>query len=64
MLINVVYQNGKYGTVEDYELEDLIASKKIKKFLRSDGWCVIGVDSMRQENQADYQGQERRRVQR
>jgi hypothetical protein len=61
MLINVVYQNGKYGAVEDSELGDLINSKKIKKFFRSDGWCVIGVDPVRQNSRTDYHGPERRR---
>lgn len=37
MRINVVYKNGKYGLVEDSELEEFIANRKIKKFLRSTG---------------------------
>ncbi len=61
MLITVIYTNGKYGTVEDIELEDLISLNKIKKFLRSDGWCAIGIDPMRKGSSSDYKGQERRR---
>ena len=32
MLITVIYTNGKYGIVEDIELEDLIYSNKINIF--------------------------------
>lgn len=60
MLINVIYQNGKYGSVEDSELDELIAKRKIKKFLRSTGWCTLGVDAIRKESRIDYKGQERR----
>ena len=35
MSINVMYTNGKTGIVENYQLDDLIASGKIKKFRRS-----------------------------
>jgi hypothetical protein len=60
MLINVVFHNGKYGLVEDFELDKLIVQKKIKKFLRSTGWCKLGVDQIRKESRIDYKGQERR----
>jgi len=49
MLINVVYQNGQYGSVEDSELDKLIVQRKIKKFLRATGWCTLGVDPTRKE---------------
>jgi hypothetical protein len=62
MLINIIYQNGKYGLVEDSELDDLIAKRKIKKFLRSTGWCTLGVDLIRKEPRINYKGRERRQA--
>ena len=62
MLINIVYRNGKYGLVEDSELDELIAKKEIKKFLRSTGWCTLGVDPIRTEPRINYKGQERRQA--
>jgi hypothetical protein len=47
MLISVVYQNNETGMVEAYLLDELISSKKIKKFLRSEGWVTIGIDPTR-----------------
>ncbi len=35
MLITVMYQDGKIGEIESYQLDDLIHSKKIKKFQRN-----------------------------
>ena len=60
MLINVIYQNGKYGLVEDSELDELIAQRKIKKFLRSTGWCTLGADPIRKDSRIDFKGPERR----
>lgn len=62
MLINIIYQNGKYGLVEDSELNKLIVQGKIKKFLRSTGWCTLGVDPIRKEPRINYEGQERRQA--
>jgi hypothetical protein len=62
MLINVIYQNGKYGLVEDCEIDEPIEAGKIKKFLRSTGWCTIGLDPMRNGSQDNYKGPERRRA--
>jgi hypothetical protein len=47
MSITVMYTNGKTGIVENYQLDDLIASGKIKKFRRSEGWVVVGKDPIR-----------------
>jgi len=62
MLINVIYQNSKYGLVEDSELDELIVNRKIKKFLRSTGWCTLGVDPIRKEPRIDFKGPERRQA--
>ena len=60
MLINVIYQNGKYGLVEESELDQLIVQRKIKRFLRSTGWCTPGVDTIIKDSFIDFKGPERR----
>ena len=59
MLIKVMYQNNEYGTVNPFLLDELIASGKIKKFLRSGGWATIGIDPIRGTG-GHYKGPERR----
>ena len=44
MFIKVMYQNGEIAKVEAYQLDELLVNNKIKKFLRSDGWCAVGFD--------------------
>jgi len=53
MLIKVMYQDGKIGKIESYELDGFIQSQKIKKFQRSGKWVTIGVDPVR-EIREDY----------
>lgn len=53
MLIKVMYQDGDIGEIENYQLDALIASNKIKKFLRSGEWVTIGVDPIRKVRE-DY----------
>jgi hypothetical protein len=48
MLIQVIYQDDKKGTVEAYKLDDLIKANKIKKFRRSGKWVTIGADPIRE----------------
>jgi hypothetical protein len=48
MLIKVMYEDGKIGKIESSQLDDLIHSRKIKKFQRSSGWVTIGVDPIRE----------------
>jgi hypothetical protein len=59
MLITVKYLNGKAGLVEDSELDELIRSNKIKSFLRSEGWVIIGRDRLRHSAET-YEGQNKR----
>jgi hypothetical protein len=47
MLIKVMYKNNACAMVKPFLLDELIASGKIKKFLRSEGWATIGVDHTR-----------------
>jgi hypothetical protein len=48
-----MYQNRKVEEIENYRLNALVASKKIKKFQRSGKWVTIGVDPIR-EIKKDY----------
>jgi PAS domain S-box-containing protein len=59
MLIKVLYQNNEYNAVNPLLLDNLIASGKIKKFLRSEGWATIGIDPIRGTG-GYYDGPERR----
>ena len=60
MLIRVIYQNDKHDMVKPFILDSLISEKKIRKFLRSDGWATIGTDRLRGMG-GHYNGFERRK---
>jgi hypothetical protein len=55
--IKVVFEDESTGYVKAVKLDALIASGRIKSFLRSDGWVNIGDDPIRE---IKYQGKERR----
>lgn len=59
MSITVMYTNGKTGIVENYQLDDLIASGKIKKFRRSEGWVVVGKDPVRKTGEVEMKQKKR-----
>ena len=59
MITSVVYKNGDIGMIGTSSLEDLIASEKILKFMRSEGWVTLGIDPVR-EKKRKYKGTERR----
>ncbi len=59
MSITVMYTNGKTGIVENYQLDDLIASGKIKKFRRSEGWVVVGKDPVRKTVEVEIKQKKR-----
>ncbi len=59
MFITVMYKDGKVGVIKDQQLDHLIKSGKIKKFMRSEGWVTIGVDQIRGTDEV-CKGQERR----
>lgn len=61
MLISVVFRDGKKGLIMAKLLEDLLISRKIKKFLRLEGWVTVGVDPVREPGRnIIYKGPERR----
>lgn len=45
--IRIVLQDGRERSVSKHELQQLIVMRKIWFFERSDGWAVMGRDSMR-----------------
>ena len=47
MLIKVMYKNDKFDMVKPSLLNQLILSKKIKKFYRSGQWADIETDDIR-----------------
>ena len=59
MSIKVMYTNGKMGIVESFQLDDLIASGKIKKFRRSDGWVFVGKDPIRKTDELEIKPKRR-----
>ncbi len=60
MLLKVMYQNDKYDMVRPSLLNELISSKKIKKFYRSGEWADIERDPIR-GSVGSYLGPERRK---
>jgi hypothetical protein len=60
MLLKVIYQNDKYDMVRPALLNELILSKKIKKFYRSGAWADIERDPIR-GSAGPYVGPERRK---
>jgi hypothetical protein len=62
MFIKVMYQNNEIEMVEASQLDTLISTNKIKKFLRSVGWITIGIDPIRKENRVNDKGSERRQA--
>jgi hypothetical protein len=60
MLIRVIYKNNECGMVKPFLLDELIASGKIIKFLRSEGWVTIGLDRIRVSDYR-YKGTDRRK---
>jgi len=57
-----MYQTNEIDVVESSQLDTLISSNKIKKFLRFDGWVTVGIDLIRKESKVNYKVSERRQV--
>src|SRR5271157_1311716 len=49
MGIKVIYCDDTKGEIEPSLLDELITSKKIKKFQRSSGWATVGSDPIREK---------------
>jgi hypothetical protein len=62
MLIHVVYNNEKLGTVLPGGLQRLITTNDIIAFRRSNGWVIVGEDPIRTyEDETKYKGPEKRK---
>ena len=62
MRIKVIYQTNEIDVVESSQLDTLISSNKIKKFLRFDGWVTVGIDPIRKESKVNDKVSERRQA--
>ena len=59
MNIPVVFEDNKMGEIDNALLNEMIAVNKVRMFMRSDGWAMIGVASMRGSG-GMYTGPDRR----
>ncbi len=59
MYINVIYFDDTPGVVDAGRLDELIQSRRIIAFRRSDGWVRVGRDPVR-GNGGGYRGPDRR----
>ena len=62
MKIKVQFSVDDVGVVDARDLERLIAYHEIIAFERSKGWVKIGVDPLRGDGGAPYDGPERRNI--
>lgn len=53
MLIQVILFDGSHDRVESHNLSHMIREGRVKAFLRSSGWALIGIDRIRR---CDYVG--------
>ena len=62
MMIRVVYTDGRFDMVKPKMLDNLLEERKITSFKRSNGWAVIGRDSIRRGSSEGYWGEEQRSI--
>lgn len=60
MIIRVMFKDEKYDMVNSSQLDTLILTGKIKKFMRSTGWVDIERDPIRLSSRS-HPGLERRK---
>ena len=59
MLIKVMYRDRKFDMVKPEVLNELISSRKIKKFKRADGWADVDTAPLRQSNRSHEEPERR-----
>ena len=59
MNMKVIFQNNKEGLIDPCMLDQMISANRIKMFMRSDGWAMVGISPMRGSG-GIYDGLERR----
>ncbi|WP_020676062.1 GSU3473 family protein [Geopsychrobacter electrodiphilus] len=58
--IEVIYNDGMFGFVKPAELNHLIETAGIVKFMRGDSWIYLGVDATRSGQPSRPQFRDRR----
>ncbi|HNX25723.1 MAG TPA: hypothetical protein PKG60_16875 [Spirochaetota bacterium] len=61
MNIQVVYHDNKMGEIDKALLDEMISVNRIRMFMRSDGWAMVGVADMRGSG-GMYTGLDRREL--
>jgi hypothetical protein len=51
-IVRVEYHNNRYDYVRDTQLDRLIETSKVTRFLRKSGWVHVGIDPLRQKKRA------------
>lgn len=59
MNIKVVFEDNRMGEIDKAQLDEMIAMNNVRMFMRSDGWAMVGVASMRGSG-GMYTGPDRR----
>lgn len=59
MNMKVVFQDNKQGVIDARNLDEMISVNKIKMFMRSDGWTMVGINPIRGSGGV-YDGVDRR----
>lgn len=59
MNMQVMYQDNRIGIIDSALLNEMLASNRIKMFMRSDGWAMVGIAHMRGDGGL-YEGIDRR----
>lgn len=61
MNMKVVYMDNREGVIDSALLDQMVSVNKIKMFMRSDGWAMVGINPMRGSG-GMYGGMDRRGV--
>lgn len=59
MNMKVVFQDNKEGIVDSKILDQMISWNRIRMFMRSDGWAMVGISPLRGSGGL-YEGADRR----
>ncbi|MDD2558526.1 MAG: hypothetical protein RBR43_06040 [Desulfuromonadaceae bacterium] len=63
MMVRVQYSDGNFDYVSPTVLDNNLLAGRIKKFLRTSGWAIVGHDPIRRPNDGKrfYFGPEKRK---
>ena len=60
-MVRLMYSNGRYDMVKASRLDQMIATGRVTKFMRRDGWVDVRIALIRSRlEHHGYQGPERR----